>query len=244
MKNWGTILSTLAFAAAAMFLLWSTTKTYLQIEQMRNWVPHEAKLMDVQLDIDYGTDDDADSYVNIVSYEYQIAGKAYNGKRISFGYGRGNVDRYFEIHDKLKYAKRVNVWVDPNDSTESAMAQGWSDSAVFFAIFTLTWVLGIIGAILWELSYNNQLLKLWSKVFGGLAIATFFLMFLRLFLLAQNDIYSMKIEDNIIVTEYMNEEEISRAQLMERARKEAFSRAKFGQDTIRIRLEKDTFHVK
>lgn len=238
------ILAIIFFGAISAFLLWKTGNIYYDINHMRDWLPHEAKMLDTKFEEEKGSGDDPDTYITIVSYQYQIDGKVYMGNRVGFGYIQSNMDRHWQLYEKLKYAKKVRVWIDPNDPGESVLVKGWTESSVFFILFTFVWVSGAIGAILWNVNSRSNRLKTWARMLFSFVLIGTAILIGRLVLVKISESFMIKLEDKVEVIAYLNDQEIEREKLLEKAKKEAFRKAENGQDTMRIRLDGDTFFVK
>ena len=231
------------FGGIALFLVWKSVNIIVNIHRMEAWVPIEARLLHVRLDTNESHDDNPDTFRAIVSYQYQVGDSIYTGERLSFGYFHSNMDRHYEISSKLKYARKVRIWVDPDDPQESAMAQGWSETALFFVIFSLLWVCGAIAAFLRELGPNSPQGRAWVRGFVAVTIAAFVLLLGRVAFASVSDDYVIKLEEKIKVIEYLTDEEIERERLIESATEEAFRRAAQGQDTFRVSLPKKTIYI-
>ena len=155
-----------------------------------------------------------------------------------------NMDRHVEVADKLKYAKRIKVWVDPLRPEESAIARGWNQTAVFFLCFSVIWIGIVGGSILWSYGENSVRLRALSKAIFVLISVFFLLLLVRLVYGNLKEGYLIKLEGKIEVVEYMTEKEIRKEKQLEGMLKEAFRRAEAGEDTVRFQLEKDTIHIK
>ena len=227
-------LGSLILGAGAMFLIWKVGDTYHKINQMKNWEPHKAKVLNVRLDKKDRDDDDPDTYRVTISYEYQIEGKKYEGDRIGFGYFHSNMDRHFQVAEKLKYAKQIRAWVNPNQPNESSITQGWNETAVFFLFFAMVFASIIFFSVFWEAPSSQ--VRLFSKVFLALSISGF-LFYLGRAIVGKHydDSYIIKLENKIKVYEYMTEKEIKKAE----ARKKALREGRPIRDTIRIRWDKE-----
>ena len=229
----------LILGAGALFLIWKVGDTFYKINQMKNWESHEAKVLSVRLDKKRDSNgDDPDTYRVIISYEYQIAGEKHKGDRIAFGYFHSNMDRHFQVAEKLKYAKQIRVWVNPDQPNESAIAQGWNETAVFFLFFAIAFSSIIFFSAFWEAPSSQ--IRLFSKVFLALGISGFLFYFGRLLVgKYYDDSHIIKLENKIKVYEYMTEKEIKKAEMLEKAIREG----RPIKNTIRIRWdhERDSF---
>ncbi len=242
--KWDRILALAILGGIAFFLLWKAWGIYQEIGQMNDWEAQEARLIMSYLDVNDKMDDDPSTYRVKVSYEYQVDGESYTSDRLGFGYIHSNMDNHHEVAEKLKYANKIGIWVDPDEPAESSIVKGWSETALFMMMFAFIWVCGFSGFLLWDLDTRSNHLRLWAKALLALAVITFVLYFCRLGIPVLKDKYVIKLEDKVEVLEYKVNEEIKREKLLEKAKNEAFRRAETGQDTIRIRLEQDTFYVK
>lgn len=234
--------ATFILGLVSLFLLYKSADIGYSIYRMKDWRQVEAQVLSSSLDIN--KDDEVDTYRSLVSYQYPFEGKRYQGDRIGFGYMHSNMDRHVEVADKLKYAKRIKVWVDPLKPEESAIAQGWNQTAVFFLCFSLLWTGIVGGSILWSYGENSVRLRALSKTIFVLISVFFLLLLVRLVYGNLKEGYLIKLEDKIEVVEYMTEKEIRKEKQLEGMLKEAFRRAEAGEDTVRFQLEKDTIHIK
>ena len=108
--------------------------------QTYSWVQTEAQLERNRFEVDYRDGpDDVDTYKNHLTYTYSIDGQMYQGDRVGFGYSKNNIDRHSEVYNKLKYARKIKVWVNPNNLKESSMTQGTNESTVALFLFSLMW---------------------------------------------------------------------------------------------------------
>lgn len=79
------------------------------------------------------------SYLVNVKYNYLINNKKYSSDRVSFGYGANNTDNHHQIFDVLKGAKRIVVYVNPEDSAEAVVVPGINNSIMGIFIATIMW---------------------------------------------------------------------------------------------------------
>jgi hypothetical protein len=114
-----------------------------------------------QLEVREDSDGDGVSYEVKVRYTYTVAGVAYEGSRLAFGYG-GSSGRevHDEIHRKLKEAKTVAVRYDPADPSVSCLSFGLHRSIRIALAFAVTWLLFVIGFTLlfWMFSRRDTIL--------------------------------------------------------------------------------------
>ncbi len=224
----------LILGAGVLFLIWKVADTYHKVNQMKNWTAYEARVLNVSLDKKKdSSDEDPDTYRVIISYEYEVSGQTYKGDRIGFGYIHSNMDRHFQVAEKLKYAKRIRVWVNPDEPSESAITQGWNETAVFLLFFAIIFSSIIFFPIFWEA--KSPQIRLLSKVLGALGISGFLFYGGRMLVgKYYDDNYIIKLENKIEVYEYMTKKEIKKAEKLERAKREGLPT----KDTLHIRWDK------
>lgn len=240
--NKGTLLGLLLFAAAGVWLVYRTLTTYQDIQATYNWTSTEAAVNFVDWNV-HKDNDGGETYRTTLTYTYKIGEESFRGHQIGAGYGRGNTDRHAEVYEKLRYARRIRIFVDPENPANSTVTRGWNETGLFFLLFTLIWCCGIGGMIFWTIGEKNFYGRLMARILAGIAILLFVGNTIRLVAAKDSDRFVIKLEEKIGVLERKNDQEISREQLLERARRAAFEQAKTGQDTIRIRLDQDTFHI-
>jgi hypothetical protein len=122
--------------------LWSARRS----TQAAHWPTTPGTLTNIDLKMDSDSDGDGTTYEVQVEYTYTVAGKAYEGSRLAFGYTGGS-DRQEEarIHDKLKGAKSVDVRYDPDDPASSALSFGIHGSIKAVLSFAITWLVCVVG---------------------------------------------------------------------------------------------------
>jgi hypothetical protein len=95
------------------------------------------------------SDSDGATYQVEVEYTYTVAGNAYNGSRLAFGYtASSGRDAHEEISEKLKAAKSVDVRYDPNNPASSVLSFGLHRTIMFVFAFAFTW-LAFMGGFTW-----------------------------------------------------------------------------------------------
>lgn len=92
----------------------------------------------VQSRVDEQTDSDGTTYTPFVEYEYEVGGQTYRGDRDSmFNFSSSSRSNARDVVDRYPAGKRVEVFYDPDDYTESVL--DLSDRSVpYFMILFLT----------------------------------------------------------------------------------------------------------
>jgi len=108
--------------------------------QASTWQKAEAQIIYTNLDKKKAHRiDDVDTYENKAEYLYAIDGQEYKGNKIGFGYSQNNFDRHFQVSEKLKYAHKITVWVNPRNHSESVISKGINNSTIGVFLFSLMW---------------------------------------------------------------------------------------------------------
>lgn len=132
------------FYAIGLGLLGSAAWSAYRSTRAGGWPVTEGTIESVTLDED--SDSDGATLQVKVQYSYTVAGKAYEGTRLAFGYtGSSGREGHDAIYSKLKNAKAVAVRYDPADPAVSALSFGVHRSIQFLIAFALTWLAFIVG---------------------------------------------------------------------------------------------------
>jgi hypothetical protein len=135
--------------------IWSA----LRSNQAAHWPTTPGVLTKVELN--ENSDGDGTTYTVQVEYTYAVAGNAYTGSRLAFGYtGSSGREAHEEICARLRAAKSVAVRYDPDDPASSALSFGMHRSIVLVLTFAITWLAFMAGftLIFWLASRNDSVL--------------------------------------------------------------------------------------
>ena len=137
----------LVLFAAGVVLLISGIRSVLMNNQALSWATTEGTIISSKC-VDYSDWDNSSSYFTHVDYRYTVAGKSYQGDRITFGYSGGWWRRPNQkIADRLSSAKTVLVRYDPEKPSIAVLAYGLNGSTVR-TLFIGTWLLLITAVVL------------------------------------------------------------------------------------------------
>jgi hypothetical protein len=107
-------------------------------------------------------DIESDSQKVLITYNYTFAGKAYTSAQISIGYSTNNVEYHRELYEVLKNARRIMVYVNPDNPNNAVVVKGTNNSTVFLFLFSIMWnsflAAFAIPFFLWRKEKVNQLL--------------------------------------------------------------------------------------
>lgn len=88
--------------------------------QAKSWIPTKASIDLVGLTNETGNSE----LKNTFQYTYFIENKKYVGNNISFGLNQSDVENNYELFSTLKEAKKIIVYVNPNNPNESVVLRG------------------------------------------------------------------------------------------------------------------------
>ena len=89
------------------------------------------------------------AYEAVVKYSYKVAGVAYEGDRIAYGYSASCLrSAHQEIADRLTGVKTVLVRYDPKDVSRSVLTYGLNRSTILMLVFGGTWTVFVAGLTL------------------------------------------------------------------------------------------------
>lgn len=117
--------------------------------QAKTWPTTHGKIESCK--VTSSSDSDGTSYRVDILYHYFVAGTAYSGQRLAFGYTASNSRKvHQEIADRLTGTKTVLVRYNPTEPTQAVLCYGLNQSTLFFLIFGATWLSFMIGfSALW-----------------------------------------------------------------------------------------------
>lgn len=103
--------------------------------QAKSWIPTQAAIALVDLNDTRGSE-----LKKAFQYTYFIENKKYVGNNISFGLNQSDVENNYQLFSTLKEAKKIIVYVNPNNPNESVVLRG----------FAYTYPGLLIGSFMWN----------------------------------------------------------------------------------------------
>ncbi len=147
------------FAAVGLFTMYLSVHGIYKSQVSKYW----NKTIGSVEKIKYETSSDGDSQKILISYSYKWENKTYRGENIGFGYGMNNIDAHSAIFEKLRYSKKINIYVNPRNIEESVVTTGLNDSLIGISIFALMWN-SFIGILIIPMFFQNKP-KLENEIF-------------------------------------------------------------------------------
>lgn len=144
------------FFVVGFGLLGYGVHSFYRGRQALSWPPAEGRLLECRLQ--NNSDSEGTAWEVVVRYSYSVAGRAFEGKRVAFGYsGSSTQEEHQEIYDKLRSGSRVMVRYDPSNPSESVLAAGFNRSTFVLLAFAVTWLLFTTGfTVLWTTSSGRD----------------------------------------------------------------------------------------
>ena len=113
----------LPFFGVGVWMLWSISSTLYEAQQMRSWVPVEARVLSAGYTTSSG---DSDTWEAYAEYTYSYGGAYYTASRVNISSGGDNIGDYQrDTGNRLSGAKSrgetVTVYVDPDNPQKAVV---------------------------------------------------------------------------------------------------------------------------
>jgi hypothetical protein len=145
-SGWGLLLI-IPFLAIGILTLFLSIKNIHKTEQAEDWNQVPANIEGVDIESIKGSKG-TKSYKVIAKYSYIIGSKKYFGDRIAFGYSMSNFEDNHGLFYKLKESKKIMIYVNPKNESESVIIPGMNGSIIFVLIFSTLWNCTLVGSVL------------------------------------------------------------------------------------------------
>lgn len=113
----------LFFGGLGLFLIIHSQQSKRKALQSQSWPATKGII--TQADIRTQEDDETIRYVPVISYSYEVAGRMYDGKRVSFGsdVDFGSRQKAMDYLAEYPPDAEVNVYYNPDKPNESVLQQ-------------------------------------------------------------------------------------------------------------------------
>ncbi|WP_421498131.1 DUF3592 domain-containing protein [Flavobacterium columnare] len=74
-----------------------------------------------------------------IRYVYIVKNKKYKNNKIAFGYRSNGVEDHETLFNKLKIAKKIRIYINPYNYSDSILVRGLNDSIIKMLIFSIMW---------------------------------------------------------------------------------------------------------
>lgn len=128
----------LPFVLVGVWTLFYSLYNIYNSQKTADWSKVTAIVEDIKLD--YNSDSDGGgTYVVHIRYKYKVHNKEYLGDKIAFGYGGNDTEEHDLLFSRLENAKKIVVFVDPNNNSDAIIIRGINNSIIGVLIFSLMW---------------------------------------------------------------------------------------------------------
>lgn len=148
---------------SAIKLVWNTTDT-------KNWKKVTANIESINFISEECNTGSTKCEEVVISYNYKIGKIKYQGNKIAYGYSRNSVNNHRKIFQMLKYAYKVEAYIDPNNYSKSVLIRNLKQSTSFIIMFSVIFNSLVIGLAYLSLIGTNKRRKETSILFGVLGI--------------------------------------------------------------------------
>lgn len=137
------VIFTIVFMGLGSCLLIYSFQQRSRIKRAQNWHTTQAKIQS----LDYFDHYDEGQEVKII-YDYMIRGKAYQGSRVAFGYGRSSHEKYHQkIYDILRKKSTLTIYYNPQQTEQSVISLVPGKGiklGIFAGTFFILWGMGFL----------------------------------------------------------------------------------------------------
>ena len=129
----------LPFILSGIIGTFYSIKKLYQCNETRSWQTCNAEVIDVKYINEYtGEDEDSNEMVSI-NYQYQVNGTLYKNDKISIGYYYNTNENHVVLFEKLKNAKTIKIFYNPDKKNESVIFKGFNNSTFGGLNFMIFW---------------------------------------------------------------------------------------------------------
>ncbi|MFB9076509.1 DUF3592 domain-containing protein [Flavobacterium procerum] len=128
----------LPFVAVGIWTLYKSISNIYDSQKTDDWKKVTAIVE--KATIEYDTDSEGTETAKvIIQYKYTIHNVNYTGDKIAYGYGNNNVEEHSVLFSNVEHAKKIAVFVNPDDYSEAVIIKGMNNSIVFLLVFSMLW---------------------------------------------------------------------------------------------------------
>ncbi|MDQ6470660.1 DUF3592 domain-containing protein [Flavobacterium sp. LHD-80] len=140
MKGYGCIgLFFLPFVLVGIGILIYSLNNIYNSQKIKDWTKVTATVAHIKLDYDNDNEGGDGIYEVKIGYKYKIGNKEFLGHKIAIGYSGGNGEEHVALFSKLENAKKISVFVNPDNNSEAIIIKGINNSIAGVLIFSIMW---------------------------------------------------------------------------------------------------------
>jgi hypothetical protein len=129
----------LPFVLVGIWILGYSLNNIYNSQKTGDWIKVPATVAHIKLDYDNDTDGGDGIYEVKIGYKYKIGNKEYLGDKIAFGYTASNGKEHVALFSKLENAKKISVFVNPEENSDAIIIKGINNSIIGVLIFSIIW---------------------------------------------------------------------------------------------------------
>lgn len=146
------IIVCLIFFGIGIGMLVKLAKHYGKLQQSKNWLSTNGKIISSDLDAQISTDDDGyqtTTYLAKVFFTYEVNGNSYESDRVNFDYGMrtSNVRKPQSVVEQYPTGSDVTVYYDPEDPQQSVLEKRVNGTFTTILVSAVFIAIGVVLAV-------------------------------------------------------------------------------------------------
>ncbi len=125
----------LPFLLVAIAAIIYTTNSFYKSQISKNWKPTEATILKTGMKTSQNTRSGHPSLRATALYTYKFDGTIYQNDQVTFDAGMDNYEQSSSIHRTLYHAKKILIYVNPNNPHEAIVIKGLTNSLLLTILF-------------------------------------------------------------------------------------------------------------
>lgn len=146
------IIVCLIFFGIGIGMLVKLAKHYGKLQQSKNWLSTNGKIISSDLDAQISTDDDGyqtTTYLAKVFFTYEVNGNSYESDRVNFDYGMrtSNVRKPQSVVEQYPTGSDVTVYYDPENPQQSVLEKRVNGTFATILVSAVFIAIGVVLAV-------------------------------------------------------------------------------------------------
>jgi len=146
------IIVCLIFFGIGIGMLVKLAKHYGKLQQSKNWLSTNGKIISSDLDAQISTDDDGyqtTTYLAKVFFTYEVNGNSYESDRVNFDYGMrtSNVRKPQSVVEQYPTGSDVTVYYDPENPQQSVLEKRVNGTFTTILVSAVFIAIGVVLAV-------------------------------------------------------------------------------------------------
>ena len=146
------IIVCLIFFGIGIGMLVKLAKHYGKLQQSKNWLSTNGKILSSDLDAQISTDDDGyqtTTYLAKVFFTYEVNGNSYESDRVNFDYGMrtSNVRKPQSVVEQYPTGSDVTVYYDPENPQQSVLEKRVNGTFTTILVSAVFIAIGVVLAV-------------------------------------------------------------------------------------------------